>query len=168
MRCYNKLGQLKLSFGMIFSIILIVIFLAFSTYAILKFLEFQDIAIISKMADDFQADVDKVWRGSQSSVEKKYSVPKKVVYVCFRDYNSDQKGINEDLYNVLLDVYFEKENFFFYPIGSGLGLDSKEIKNIDLEKTTEKENPLCIENIDGKVNLILKKNFGESLVTIEK
>ena len=168
MGCKDKLGQLKISFGMIFSIILIVIFLAFSTYAILKFLEIQDTVTISKMADDFQADIDKVWRGSKSSVEKEYSLPKKVVYVCFRDYNSNQKGINEDLYDVLLDVYFEKENFFFYPIGSGLGLDSKEIKNIDLEKTTENENPLCIENMNGKVNLILKKNFGESLVTIKK
>ena len=120
------------------------------------------------MADDFQADIDKVWRGSQSSVEKEYSLPKKVVYICFRDYSSKQKGINKDLYDVFLDVYFEKENFFFYPIGSGLGLDSKEIKHIDLEKTTENENPLCIENMNGKVNFILKKNFGETLVTIKK
>ena len=64
--------------------------------------------------------------------------------------------------------FFEKENLFFYPVGSGQGVDAKEIKHIDLEKITENENPFCIKNINGKVKLITKKDFGKALVTIRK
>tara|TARA_Y100000296_G_C5149232_1_gene245474 strand:- start:981 stop:1478 length:498 start_codon:yes stop_codon:yes gene_type:complete len=164
----NKRGQMKLSFGMIFSIILIVIFLAFSVFAIQKFLEIQDAAQVSKFSSNLQEDIDKIWRGSQGSIEKEYTIPKGVTYVCFTDYSSGKKGKYIVVYDSLLQTYFEKENFFFYPLGSGLGLNSKEVKHIDLEKTTENENPFCIENLDNKLKLIIKKNFGEVLVTIEK
>jgi hypothetical protein len=163
-----KRGQMKLSFGMIFSIILIVIFIAFSIYAIIKFLEIQDTTQVAKFTDNLQTDIDKMWRGSQGSVEKTYSVPKEIVYVCFRNYNSIQLGIKENLYNEFEQVYFEKENFFLYPIGSGQGLDSKEIKHVNLNKTTETENPYCITNTGGKVKLTIKKDFGEALVTVER
>ena len=159
---------MKLSFGMIFSIILIVIFLAFSVFAIQKFLEIQDAAQVSKFSSNLQEDIDKIWRGSQGSIEKEYTIPKGVTYVCFTDYSSGKKGKYIVVYDSLLQTYFEKENFFFYPLGSGLGLNSKEVKHIDLEKTTENENPFCIENLDNKLKLIIKKNFGEVLVTIEK
>ena len=164
----NKRGQMKLSFGMIFSVILIVIFLAFSVFAIQKFLEIQDAAQVSKFSSNLQEDIDKIWRGSQGSIEKEYTIPKGVTYVCFTDYSSGKKGKYIVVYDSLLQTYFEKENFFFYPLGSGLGLNSKEVKHIDLEKTTENENPFCIENLDNKLKLIIKKNFGEVLVTIEK
>ena len=159
---------MRLSFGMIFSIILIVIFISFSIFSIQKFLDIQDTVQIGKFTDNFQADIDKMWRGSQGSVEKEYILPKGVIYICFTDYSSEKKGEYENIYGAFLEVYFEKENFFFYPVGSGQGLDSKEIKHIDLEKITENENPLCIENLNGKVKLIIKKNFGEALVTITK
>tara|TARA_B100000315_G_C14532057_1_gene566665 strand:- start:974 stop:1471 length:498 start_codon:yes stop_codon:yes gene_type:complete len=164
----NKRGQMKLSFGMIFSVILIAIFLAFSVFAIQKFLEIQDAAQVSKFSSNLQEDIDKIWRGSQGSIEKEYTIPKGVTYVCFTDYSSGKKGKYIVVYDSLLQTYFEKENFFFYPLGSGLGLNSKEVKHIDLEKTTENENPFCIENLDNKLKLIIKKNFGEVLVTIEK
>ena len=159
---------MKLSFGMIFSVILIAIFLAFSVFAIQKFLEIQDAAQVSKFSSNLQEDIDKIWRGSQGSIEKEYTIPKGVTYVCFTDYSSGKKGKYIVVYDSLLQTYFEKENFFFYPLGSGLGLNSKEVKHIDLEKTTENENPFCIENLDNKLKLIIKKNFGEVLVTIEK
>lgn len=164
----KKRGQLKISFGMIFSIILMVIFIAFSIFSIQKFLEIQDTVQIGKFTDNFKADIDKMWRGSQGSIEKEYDLPKGVIYICFTDYSFEKKGEYENLYNAFLEVYFEKENFFFYPVGSGQGLDSKEIKHIDLEKITENENPLCIENFNGKIKLVIKKNFGEALVTITK
>ena len=162
----KKRGQMKLSFGMIFSIILIVIFISFSIYAITKFLDLRDSTQVLKFTSDLQADIDKMWRGSQGSVEKEYFIPKEVVYVCFRNYASEGTGLRKNFYDEFLQAYFEKENLFFYPVGSGEGLDSKEIKHIDLNKTTETENPFCIQNTDGKIKIIIKKDFGEALVTI--
>ena len=145
-----------------------VTFIAFSVFAIQKFLELQEIAQVSIFADNLQADIDKMWRGSQGSAQKEYVLPKAVIYICFTDYSSVKKGEYGNLYDDLLQTYFERENFFFSPVGSAQGLDSKEIKHLDLEKITENKNPFCIENINGKVKLIIKKNFGEALVTIGK
>ena len=159
---------MKLSFGMIFSIILIIVFISFAFFAIQKFLDIQNSVQVGKFTNDFQLNIDKIWKGSQGSEEKEYFLPKKITYVCFVDYSSDKKGEKQDLYRELEQLYYENENMFFYPVGSAQGLDAREIKHIDLEKITENENPFCIENIDGKVNLIIKKDFGEVLVTIGK
>ena len=57
---------------------------------------------------------------------------------------------------------------FIYPISSAQGQNAKWVKNIDLDKTTQTNNPLCFENINGKVTMTIKKEFGENLVTISK
>lgn len=159
---------MKLSFGMIFSIILIIIFISFAFYAINKFLDIQSSIQVGKFSNDFQNNIDKIWRGSQGSEEKEYFLPKKIIYVCFVDYSSGKKGEKQDLYREIEQLYYGNENMFFYPIGSAQGLNAREIKNIDLENITKNKNPFCIENINGKVNFIIKKDFGEVLVTIEK
>ena len=163
-------GQMKLSFGMIFSIILIITFIAFAFYAIQKFLDIQNAAQVAKFANDLQFDIDKIWKGSQGSQKKEYFLPSKIKYVCFIDYDplSSKKGPNENFYDELKQLFYETENLFFYPLGSDQGLGAKEIKHIDLEKTTENENPFCTKNIKGKVSIIIKKDFNEALVTLSK
>jgi len=164
----KKRGQLKLSFGMIFSIILIVIFITFSFFAIKKFLDVQNTVEVGKFANDFQNDVDKIWKGSQGSEVKTYSLPKEITHLCFVDYTSGEKGIYGNLYKNMEQLYYENENMFFYPLGSSQGLDARELKHIDLKKITETDNPFCLESIKGKITLTIKKDFGETLVTIER
>ncbi len=164
----KKRGQMKLSFGMIFSIILIIIFISFAFYAIQKFLNIQNSVQVGKFVNDIQSNIDKIWSGSQGSEEKEYFLPKKIESVCFIDYSSKEKGINQKPYKELEQFYYENENMFFYPGGSAEGIDARDIKNIDLKKITKNENPFCIKNIKGKINLVIKKDFGEVLVTIGK
>ncbi len=159
---------MKLSFGMIFSIILIVIFIAFAFYAISKFLNIGNTAQVARFTNNLQTDIDKVWKGPQASQEQEYFLPSKIELICFIDYNSNKRGIKDLIYDELEQTYYESENLFFYPLGSAEGLNAKEIKDIDIEKTTTRENPLCIENIKGKVKMRLKKDFEETLVSIEK
>ena len=139
-------GQLKLSFGMIFSIILIIIFISFAFYAIQKFLGMQRAIQVGQFIDDLQSDVDKLWKGVQGSQEVEYTLPKKIKRICFKD-----------------DEY---ENMFFYPEGSFEGFNSIEIKHIDIKKITKEKNPFCIENTNGKIKIIIKKDYGEELVTL--
>jgi len=159
---------MKLSFGMIFSIILIIIFIAFAFYAISKFLDIGNTAQVARFTNSLQTDIDKVWRGSQASQEQEYFLPSKIEFICFIDYNSNKRGTKDLIYNELEQTYYEYENLFFYPLGSAQGLNAKEVKHIDIEKTTEEDNPLCIEKIKGKVKMRLEKDFGEALVSIEK
>ena len=164
----EKKGEMKLSFGMIFSIIMIIIFISFAFYAIQKFLSIQSTAQAAKFVSDLQNDVDKMWRGSQGSQKQEYFLPSGVRYVCFADYKKSEMGERQSFYDELNQAYYEEENLFFYPIGSGEGFDSVNLKNVDIEKTTEENNPECFENIKGKVIFTLKKDFNEALVTISE
>ena len=151
----NKKGDLNISFGMIFSIILIVAFLAFAFYAIKTFLGVQKTAQAAIFRDDLQKDIDEIWKSPQGTQKMSYILPSKIEKVCFK--NS------------------ELENLFFLPKNSVEGLEPKNINHIDLSRITSSENaPLeerntfCIETISGKIELILKKELNEELVMITR
>lgn len=138
-------GQMNISFGMIFSIILIIIFLAFGFYAITKFLDLQKSIQVEKFLSDLQSDIDQMWKSPQGSQTITYILPMNIISVCFKT----------DKYQ---NLEFNSEKL----IGGG------NIENIDLANMTSQENPYCIPNIKGKVSLILKKDYGETLVRITR
>ncbi len=165
----KKRGQMKLSFGMIFSIILIIVFLAFAFFAVKKFIGWGDSAQITQFKNNFQSDIDKLWAASQGSQQEEYFLPTKITYLCFLDYYANVQGINhQDFYSELELFYHGSENLFFYPPESADGLESAEIKHIDIGEITTEENPFCIKNDKGKIKLVLKKDFGESLVRVTR
>jgi len=138
----GKNGQIKLSFGMIFSIILIIVFLAFAFYAIKIFLGIQDAAQTGKFINDLKSDIDRVWKSTESSEEKEYVLPSKIEAVCYEYEN----------------LFFQSDKFF----------EGEQISHIDTSKITSTENPFCIENVRRKVKLTLVKEIGEALVTITR
>lgn len=138
---------MKLSFGMIFSIILIIVFIAFAFYAIQKFLELQRSAQIGLFVNDLQSDVDKMWISSGGSEKEEYILPKKIDSICFK---------NDEYENLVL--YSSKKEF----------MEGRKIKNIDIEEITKDENPFCIRNVDGKIKMTIKKDSGEPLVVITR
>lgn len=164
----KKEAQLELSFGMIFSIVLIIIFISFAFYAIQKFLRIQDAVKVGQFIENLQSDIDKIWKSNQGSQKVEYFLPSKIEYVCFVDYFSAKKGKNQEFYKELKQFYYENENLIFYPGGSAEELNAFEIKHIDIEKITENENPFCIENLKGKVKIIIKKNYEDALVMINQ
>lgn len=163
----DKKGQMKLSFGMIFSIILIIIFIVFAFYAIKTFVGIGGDAKSGKFIDDLNSDVDRIWRSSQSSEQQEYSLPTKIGFVCFVDFDEDRKGGEAYLYDQLYFSYFSNENLVFYPLGSS-GIESVNIEHLDLDKMVADENPFCLENDGGVVRLTLVKDYSESLVTITR
>lgn len=140
----DKKAQLKMSFGMIFSIILIILFIALAFFGIKKFLSLQDYTQSEKLKNDLQEDINNMWKSSQGAQELEYSVPRKIEGVCF----------NES----------ELENFYFLPKGKYSGAL---LENLDLSSLKEGK-PLCIENIGGKITLTLEKEFGENSVIVKK
>ena len=154
-----------MSFGMIFSIILIIVFIAFAFYAIRVFLNISDSAKIGKAIDKINNDVDKIWKSAQASEEFSYVLPTKVKYLCFADTKSSPKGSMRNFYKEIELFSRENQNMFFYPM-SGLNTPSYELKNINLEEITKTQNPYCIENKNGQIKLRLEKKFAENLVRI--
>ena len=159
---------MSLSFGMIFSIILIIFFVSFAFFAIKKFIEIGNTAKITKFVNDFQEDIDKIWKSSQGSQEQEYFIPFKIKHVCFADYSNSGRGAKSQFLEELRSEFFESENIFFYPPGSSYGMESKEMKHMDIGNMTLTENPSCIDNLNGKIKLTIEKNFGEALVRVSK
>jgi uncharacterized protein (UPF0333 family) len=142
----SKKGDVKMSFGMIFSIILIIVFIAFAFYAIKKFLGVQEDVQVGQFMTRFQSDVDKIWKASQGSQVVEYALPKKINNLCF--------------------VKGESENIAF-ETGNNEYVEGALIKNIDVETIVGTKNKYCIETKDGKIKLTLKKTYGEALVTVK-
>ena len=141
----NERGQIKLSFGMIFSIFLIIIFIAFAVYAISKFINLQKTIQIESFVENLQSNVDDMWNSPRGSQEEIYSLPDKIDAVCFTD-------------NVFNNLMFRSSEI----------LEENNIRHLDIATITSGEDPYCIPNIDGKVKLIISKDFGEDLVTITR
>lgn len=128
---------MKISFGMIFSIILIIIFIAFATYAIFKFIDMQQGIQVDIFKNDFQDNVKAVWLAPKDNpYEVEYYLPDKIDAVCFTD----------DEYE---NLYFEPDDIIF----------GEKIEHLDIGVD------FCIDNIDGKVSMTLIKE--EILVRIE-
>ena len=141
--CMKKQGQIAMSFGMIFSIILIVFFIVFAFYGINKFLDLQKEVQIKSFINDLQNDVERMQKSFEGSQERNYTVPNKIEKVCFVNENKNFRLLGEK-----------------YP-------DVRELKGINIEKMLGNGEEYCIQNIDGKIRLKLEINHGETLVTIK-
>jgi|SRR3989344_4212698 len=145
----SKRSEMQLSFGMIFSIILIVAFLAFGFYAIRGFLGVQDAAKIGQFRDKLQDDVNDAWRASQASQELTYTLPDKVKEICF---------IDEEQYG---------QNLVLKPNEAADGVSPILIENINISAIT-RGNEYCVDVVDGKLELMVGKEFGENLVLVTR
>lgn len=144
----KKRGQMQMSFGTIFSIILIILFIAFAVYGISKFLGVSNLAKFEKFKSDFQGDINTMWKSTQGSQDLEYIIPNKIEQVCFTDG--------------------EFGNMYFLPQNSAY--EEAMLEHINITKTIEdsksKPKKLCIDTEDGKVLLTIKKAYNENLVTI--
>ena len=84
----GKKGQMQISFGMIFSILLVICFISFVIYVIIYFLNFSDKVRIEQFEQEIQESIDKIWRSVQGSKTVKLGLPKKIEKVCFLDESS--------------------------------------------------------------------------------
>jgi hypothetical protein len=132
----NK-AQMQISFGVIFSIFLIIVFITFAIYGIGKFLELKNIAEVEDFKIKFQGDIEKMWEGSgnQEVTAGPYYLPEKIKQVCF---------VNDEYEN----MYFVPGNF-----------EGEMLENIDFTKTLSGLEPLCISTSDGKISITISKAY---------
>jgi hypothetical protein len=161
-------GIFGMSFGMIFSIILIVFFVAVAFIAIKSFLSTQRCAQIGIFKDNFQTEITKTWNSQKSEFEFKSRLPAQIKYVCFADID---KGITATgtAGNIGRELGVYKgyiANMFLYPTEPACGMVYHEIEHLDIDKIISSKNPYCIAVDDGNINIQIKKDFGDKLVSV--
>jgi hypothetical protein len=151
-----------MSFGMIFSIFLIIIFVATAIIVITVFLDFSSSANVGQFMDDFQSEVTKAWRSSGTSKSFDLDLSSDITKVCFANLSAP---INAH-YDVFREIrYYELDgyNMFLFPASEAEGFGRKEIEHLDINEITRSSNPRCFDN-PGKVTI--SKGPRDRLVTV--
>jgi hypothetical protein len=145
----NHRAQMQISFSLIFSIILIIVFIAFAFFGIKKFLEIQNSLKSETLMDELQKDIDDLWKSSSGLQKISYNVPKGTEAFCLEPQIPDS----------------EDDNAYFIPSEYG----GRVLEHIDWVKTIEgTSGRLCFEPRYGKITLTLEKDYdGENQVIIK-
>ena len=134
----RKGGAISLSFGMIFSIIMIIAILGVGFYAITFFLNMQNCTTTADFHKRFQQKIDNAWNAEIVSDEFYLDLPSKIKKVCFGDLENpgELRGnlveIHEELRTFASMNQRENSNMFMYPAPSACKLGYKQVKNIIL------------------------------------
>jgi len=163
----KKRGQLQISFGMIFSIILIVAFIAVAIYAIIVFINMKKCSEIGLFKQDLQEEINRAWNSEESSLTFKGNLPSGIQQVCLIDLSKAGKGSNKELYDSLKKYGYVNVNMFFYPIKKVCkDLRAFNIEHINITEITKQNNPYCVNIVDGKVEVKIEKSFYAALVCL--
>ncbi len=160
-------GAIEMSFGTIFSILLIIFFVAIAFIVIRYFLNIQDCAKVGMFLDELQTEIDKTWNSQSNTISFKGSLPTGIEYICFADLSKPLKGEYEGDISMNIGVYKgQKANLFFYPREKSCKIAYKNIAHLDTQDIIKDKNPNCIKTDNSEINFKIKKGFNEKLVTI--
>lgn len=150
-------------FSVIFSIILIAVFIAVAFYFIGIFMDWWGCADSGQFIDDFQLEVDNAWKSQSSDKIFSGSLSSGIEYVCFADLSQSSSGnsIEREIYQELKKNADYTANLFFYPAKEAC------IKSTFIEHIKFSGNPYCIP-VNGRVEIKLEKRFDENLVNVAR
>ena len=163
----KKKGDLSMSFGMIFSIIMIIVILGVAFYAISYFLNLQKCTGVGLFHDDFQKKVDESWASELISVENSLAIPGGVEYVCFGDLKNvrEMDDSIEEIFNEIKNFASPHQetttNMFIYPMDNSCGMGYKSMQRLEIPNEFS-----CFENRNGKITFRLTKGSEDSFVRI--
>ncbi len=168
MKKTKKAQVFGMSFGVIFSIILIIFILVVAGISIRYFLNLKKCAQIGMFVDELQKDVDKAWTGQKSNFVFSGTLPSNIEYVCFANLSNSLKGIGAEN-KIYSDISIYKQadaNMFFYPRRKACDMPYINIKHLDIEKITQSRNPYCLKIKESKIIIDINKEFNEALVKL--
>lgn len=157
----EKRGDLSMSFGMIFSIILIVAIIGVSFYAIKYFLNLGKCTEISLFYEEFQKEIDKAWNSEITKKNFIGKIPGKIEAVCF--HNANAIGTGKE-YEALKDYFVTRGNMFLYPPENSCEQASIKAEHLDLSELGWH----CFEVRDGKATIPIEKGSFDALVKIKR
>ena len=158
-----KKGQsvFGMSFGVIFSLILIIAIITVGIIVIINFLDVRDCGQIKLFVDDFQDAVDSAWR-SEELTKVFQSRLDNIEFVCFFDTGKNLNGNFIDIGKDISD--YSDENMFLYPMKNAC-VPNHKIEHLNIGEITFENNPYCLK-ADGEIIIEIEKEMGEGLVKI--
>ncbi len=153
-----------LPFGLIFSIFLIVIFIAVAFMAGKSFLDISTCSKVGLFYEDFEREVDLVWKGGKVEKEIEIGLPSGIKKICFGNLSEGISITNDgEEYENLYHLGYYKANIFLYPQQKACDMPYKYFKHLDIANITSEQNPYCIE---ANAPIKISKGIYDKLVKI--
>jgi hypothetical protein len=158
-----KRGQLEISFGMIFSIIIIIAVIATSFYVIQYFTKLSKCTTIGLFYEGIQSEVNEAWQGTTSKTLFSGNVPSSTDYVCFGNMSLSAGAADSGRKSDLMRLYrVSQSNVFMYPAQKTCpGIGDHRIDHANMQGF------FCIKEQDGKIRVSLEKGAFDSSVTVK-
>jgi len=173
----EKAGQvMHLPFGMIFSMILIAVFVFVIFFVIRNFLVMRDCTEINLFISDMKENINNVWHAQAAGMNFSAAMPKMIEAVCFANLSASKKLMGSAEERNFADAVWKEisrykgseNNFFLWPFRA-----VRICKDLSFRYTIAHialpgdANPKCFKNDGGKITIGLEKKQGEALVRIE-
>jgi len=158
-----------LSFQMIFSIILIAIFLYAAFTGISYFLERADQAKLASFVIDLESKSENMWQATEASQTYSFTIPNSLKYVCFGDITQVTEEMCPNFGIYKREAGLEGANMLFCPPDEAMALGTKAYFKLDCsgnECLEFYEGVYCVPQVEGKVSINLRKEFGGSQVIL--
>jgi hypothetical protein len=161
-----KRGQqaVGMSFGMIFAIFLIIVFIVIAGIAVKSFISIGDSARVGMFYSDLQQAIDYAVQSQESDSDFDISLPSGIEKVCFGDLSERISNPGED-YDLIRDFdFYEEANIFLVPPQEASGMEWETIERINVTKIIAVQNPYCVDVDNG---LKIKKEFYDRFAVVE-
>jgi hypothetical protein len=114
----ERKAQLQLSFGMIFSIIIIIATIATAFYVISYFLNMNRCTQVGLFYNTLNDEVNKCWEGDFCQKVLTQAIPKPVEKVCFGNFSQTYQKVDDVQFEYLKRFWRQDKNVFLYPASS--------------------------------------------------
>jgi len=162
----NKGGQIQISFGMIFSIIIIIVTIAIAGYVISQFIIQKDNISCKLFQRDLQNAIDKAWAEDLTSRDfKADGLPEDLEKICFGN-SSLQISSKEDkeAFDEFKLYSGPKSNMLFYPADGGC----KDSASANTLEHVETDSFFCVESKGGEAKIKLTKGRFDKFVKLSE
>ncbi|VVB79744.1 Uncharacterised protein [uncultured archaeon] len=161
----GKRGQeagVGMSFGFLFSIILIIIFVFGAVWGVRYFLSLNACSNIGLSIDSLQKEVQTAYQSSSYSREIQLNFPG-ADKLCFANLSAPLTG-DLKVYEEINIYEFDNVNTFLVPGGKSCGLSPTNIKFLNVSAITRMKNPYCVD-ANGKVQIVYEPSqYGRGVV----
>ncbi len=160
-----KRGQIELSFGMIFSLIIIATTLAVAGYMIVKFMNSKDSVLCANFKEGLQNSIDDAWRSDGASKDTRKeplsSLPSAVKEICFGNSTQNLLNIKDKVnYEEMKEYTFSGKNLYITPRTACKGEFSYTLKHVTSKGF------FCAQVKNGKASILIEKENTDALVRL--
>lgn len=137
----NKKGRA----GTFFIVVIILVIILLGVWGVKKWLNNRDSVLLETFPEKVQEDINEKVNKSHSWEKPTYKLPENFTEVCFLNKEKDNLVLKSDSQIILHDI-----------------------ENVDLAKITGENDEFCLDVVEGKVKMILRKKEDNPKVIIEK